>query len=657
MSYDFDLKLLNASQRRAVTLPPGPALVIAGAGSGKTRVITYRIWYLLTELGMESSSILGVTFTNKAAGEMRDRVAANMSYGARVNLGTFHGICAKILKREATSCRADKNFSIFDAGDSRAAIKRIVRDFGLPTEQFNQRAIAARISRYKNDLIVPDDAPTDDYYEGIVAEIYRHYQELLEDNNAYDFGDLIMETVKLFRENENVLSTYQDLYEQVLVDEYQDTNRAQYALIYSLCRTHENVMVVGDPDQSIYRWRGAEVGNFKNFVEAFPDAAILNLEQNYRSHQGILTVANSLIRYNTSYQGDKELWSDRGEEVKPKVYRCDDERFEALKVLAEIEELRANYGMSYGDFAILYRVNAQSRIFEEEFTAKGIPFKVVGGTRFYERKEVKDAVAYLRSVHSIRDSVSFSRIINVPPRGIGKKSLAIIEANRGRRSLQQTAADPEIQSSLPKKAAKSVKSLTNLLQQLRDKQGAGPAELINELVEEAGYLSYLEEERDIQGIARADNVKELIAAAFDFEEVYPEGDVGDFLESVTLVQDADGIDESEAVKLMTLHTAKGLEFPAVFIVGLEQRLLPHINSMGSTEEVEEERRLCYVGITRAMDFLTLTYCVERSVRGISEVRDPSRFLREIATSGIEFEELTTPREPELSEYNPWVPRS
>jgi DNA helicase-2/ATP-dependent DNA helicase PcrA len=649
----FDINSLNESQRRAVTIPPGPVMVIAGAGSGKTRVITYRIWYLISELGVDPSTVLGITFTNKAAGEMRDRVAYQIEYGARVNLGTFHAICAKVLRREAKHCRADKNFTIFDSGDSTSAVKRIIKDFQLPVEQFNQRAVAARISRYKNDLLSPDEVPTDDYYQGIVAEIYRVYQQLLTDNNAYDFADLIMEAVKLFDREKEVRRRYQDNFRHILVDEYQDTNKAQYSLIDLISRLHGKIMVVGDPDQSIYRWRGAEVGNFKSFLEAFPGAAVLNLEQNYRSHQGILTVANSLIKHNTSNHTEKELWSERGVELMPKILKCNDERFEALRVLAEIEELRANFGLSYGDFAVLYRVNAQSRIFEEELTAKNVPFKVVGGTRFYERKEVKDAIAYLRSVHSIKDSVSFSRIINVPPRGIGKKSLGIIEAHRGRRSLQEASADPEARAQLSAKAAKSLSRLVNLMDKFRAKSDSGPAEILNELVEKTGYLRYLEQEKDVQGMARADNVKELIAAAFDFEEAYAEGEIGDFLETVTLVQDADSIDESEAVKLMTLHTAKGLEFPAVFIVGIEERLLPHANSMATIEEIEEERRLCYVGITRAMDYLALTYSETRNVRGMSEVRRPSRFLREIVTSGIEIEESATVAVDDFIDHRPW----
>lgn len=650
---DIDLTKLNSSQRKAVTAEAGPLVVIAGAGSGKTRVITYRVAYLIASGGAAPGDILAVTFTNKAAAEMADRVAGLQGGTARPLVSTFHSFCARLLRTEGSRARAGKNFIIFDQQDSYSAVRRIIRDLELPEEQFNYRAVAHSIGRAKNDLLGPGDLDTSNYYEATVAEVYAAYQDFLIDNNAYDFGDLIAEAVGLLNSDSAVRDKYRSTYRHILVDEYQDTNVAQYELIKSLGEEHKSVCVVGDPDQSIYRWRGARVANFNRFKEDFPEALVLNLERNYRSHEGILDVANKLIKYNTRSYFGKELYSDRGREIKPVLLRNIDERHEALRVLYAIEELRANYGLDYSDFAVLYRTNAQSRVFEDVFGSAKVPHKVVGGVRFYERREVKDILAYLRAAHNPADSVSFERIIKTPPRGIGKKSLETIMGERRGRGLQETAADAAVQDKLPRKAAKGLADLLGLLEELRTAEvdGRPVSEMLDMAVKKSGYLRWLEDDRDVTSLFRADNVNELITAAAEFEEYDPAGDVEAFLDAVTLVQDADELEDTDAISFMTLHTAKGLEFPAVFIVGMEEYLLPHANSMGDEDEVEEERRLCYVGITRAMDVLYLSYAQMRALRGVTEARHPSRFLREVP-EGLLGEASALDAEAVLR-HNPW----
>jgi DNA helicase-2/ATP-dependent DNA helicase PcrA len=629
---DIDLKKLNSSQREAVTAEAGPLVVIAGAGSGKTRVITYRVAYLIASGAAAPGDILAVTFTNKAAAEMADRIAGLLGGAGRPLVSTFHSFCARLLRTEGALARAGKNFIIFDQQDSYSAVRRIIRDLELPEEQFNYRAVAHSIDRAKNDLLGPGDLDTSNYYEATVAEVYAAYQDFLTDNNAYDFGDLIAEAVGLLHSDSAARGRYRSTYRHILVDEYQDTNVAQYELIKSLGVEHKSVCVVGDPDQSIYRWRGASVVNFNRFKEDFPEARVLNLERNYRSHGGILDVANELIKYNTRSYFGKELYSDRGREIKPVLLRNIDERHEALRVLYAVEELRANYGLGYSEFAVLYRTNAQSRVFEDVFGSAKVPHKVIGGVRFYERREVKDVLAYLRAAHNPADSVSFERIINTPPRGVGKKSLEAIMGERRDRGLQGTAADAAVQEKLPRKAAKGLADVLGLLEELRaaEADGRPVSEMLGLAAKKSGYLRWLEE---------------------DFEEYDPDGGVEAFLDAVSLVQDADELESTDAISFMTLHTAKGLEFPAVFIVGMEEYLLPHANSMGDEDEMEEERRLCYVGITRAMDVLYLSYAQMRALRGVTEARHPSRFLREVP-EGLLDEPSALDAEAVLR-HNPW----
>lgn len=630
-------------------------VVVAGAGSGKTRVITERIIHLISSRGIPPANVLAVTFTNKAAQEMQRRVEAALGYRPAVTIGTFHATAARILRAEAryTAGRADRNFVIFDQGDTEAALKKIADKWALPAEQFHYKRLAAAIEAAKRELITAADYPRDDGYRATVADVYVAYQEILRANNAYDFGDLITELALLFRREADVLARWQERFQHVLVDEYQDTNFAQYELLRLLASKSRQVCVVGDPDQSIYRWRGADVTNFQRFGRDFPDARYYTLEQNYRSHQGVLDAANALIKFNTHSRYAKELWSDRAAETKPAVIPCYDERHEALRVAYAIEEIRANYGLEYRDCAVLYRVNAQSRVFEEALANAGLPFQIVGGTRFYERREVKDALAYLRLIHNPRDAVSFARVVNVPPRGVGPTSLKIIEEQTRGRAPLEAVSDERLLAQLPARAAAGLRPFAALIQELAAAAGGKlPSDILAAAVEKSGYLTWLAEHEDVKGEARAENVRELINAAAEFESEHRAATLAEFLESVALVSDVDAYDaDADRVSLMTLHTAKGLEFGAVFIVGLEDDLLPHANSMGDAAEIEEERRLCYVGLTRAKDLLYLSYAETRNVAGVTQPRTKSRFLAEIGERRVA--ELAPLDVDEVIQYEPW----
>jgi len=634
-------------------------VVVAGAGSGKTRVITERIIHLLSSRGVPPADVLAVTFTNKAAQEMQRRLEAALGYRPAVAVGTFHATAARILRAEAryTAGRADRNFVIFDQGDTEAAIKKIAEKWALPAEQFHYKRLAAAIEAAKRELITAGEYPRDDGYRETVADVYVAYQEMLRANNAYDFGDLITELALLFRREADVLARWQERFQHILVDEYQDTNFAQYELLRLLASRLRQICVVGDPDQSIYRWRGADITNFQRFAHDFPSARFYTLEQNYRSHQGVLDAANALIRFNTQSRYAKELWTDRPAESKPAVIACYDERHEALRVAYAIEEARANHGLDYRDCAVLYRVNAQSRVFEETLAAAGVPFQIVGGTRFYERREVKDALAYLRLIHNARDAVSFARVANVPPRGVGATSLSIIEEQRGAKAPLEAVGDEKLLARLPGRAAAGLRRFAELMRELAAEAGAKPPSyILAAAVEKSGYLSWLAEQEDVKGEARAENVRELINAAAEFESEHPAATLAEFLESVALVSDVDAYDaDADRVSLMTLHTAKGLEFGAVFIVGLEEDLLPHANSMGDAAEIEEERRLCYVGLTRAKDLLYLSFGETRNVAGVTRPRAKSRFLGEIGERYVA--ELAPWDVDDVIQYEPWGRRA
>lgn len=638
-----------------VTAPPGAMVVVAGAGSGKTRVITERIIHLISKRGVPPANILAVTFTNKAAQEMQRRVEAALGYRPAVTVGTFHATGARILRAETryTAGRADRNFVIFDAGDTEVSIKKIADKWTLPAEQFHYKRLAAAIEAAKRELIPAEDYPRSDGYRETVADVYAAYQNILRENNAFDFGDLLMESVFLLRRERDVLARWRERYQHILVDEYQDTNFAQYELLRLLGEKYRQICVVGDPDQSIYRWRGADITNFQRFAGSFPEARSYTLEQNYRSHQGVLDAANALIRFNSQSRYAKELWSDRPAEVKPAVVQCYDERHEALRVAHAVEDARANYGLEYRDCAVLYRVNAQSRVFEEVLAKTGVPFQIVGGTRFYERREVKDALAYLRLVHNGNDAVAFARVVNVPPRGVGATSSKKIEDNRRGRSPLEAAADETVLAELPARAATGLRRFVGLINELAAEADAKPpGDILAAVVERSGYLAWLAGQEEVKGEARAENVRELINAAAEFESEHPQATLAEFLEAVALVSDIDSYDaDADRVSLMTLHTAKGLEFGAVFMVGMEERLLPHANSFGEAAELEEERRLCYVGVTRAKDLLYLSFAGTRSVAGVTEPRERSRFLREIGDGCLtELEPLDVD---DVIQYEPW----
>ena len=634
-------------------------VVVAGAGSGKTRVITERILHLISHEGIPPVHILAVTFTNKAADEMRRRLEETLGYRPAVTVGTFHATCARILRAEAEHLagRVDRHFVIFDQADTEAALKKIVEKWALPAEQFHYRKLAWHVEAAKRTLVAAPDFPRRESYEETIAEVYAAYQELLRANNAFDFGDLIAETAFLFRRRADVLARWRDRYRHVLVDEYQDTNLAQYEILRLLAAERRSLCLVGDPDQSIYRWRGAEVANFERFRRDFPEADLYPLEQNYRSHQAILDAANALIRVNPRGPFAKSLWSDRAAETRPAVIRCYDERHEALRVILALEEARANAGLKYRDCAVLYRVNAQSRIFEEVFAQAGIPFQLVGGTRFYERKEVKDALAYIRLIYNPQDAVSFARAANVPPRGVGPQSLALLDERRGERAPLAAAGDEEVLALLPARAAQGLRKFHALITGLAAEADRKPvAELVAAAVEKSGYVTWLEAGRDVKGEARAENVRELISAAAEFEQANEGATLADFLEAAALVSDIDAYDaDADRVSLMTLHTAKGLEFGAVFLVGLEEFLLPHVNALGEAAEIEEERRLCYVGFTRARDLLYLSFAETRKVSGVDEPRQPSRFLAEVGRGLVA--ELGPPDVDELVQYQPWGARA
>jgi DNA helicase-2/ATP-dependent DNA helicase PcrA len=649
---------LNPSQARVVAAPPGPMVVVAGAGSGKTRVITERIVNLISKHGVPPANILAVTFTNKAAQEMQRRLETALGYRPALTVGTFHATAARILRAEFqyTLGRADRNFVIFDEADTEAAIKKIADKWTLPAEQFHYKRLAAAIEAAKRELISAADYPRRDGYRATVADVYAAYQEILRENNAYDFGDLLMELAFLFRREPDVLARWQERFQHILVDEYQDTNFVQFELLRLLSGKYRQICVVGDPDQSIYRWRGADANNFKRFAEHFPGARTFTLEQNYRSHQAVLDAANALIKFNAEGRYAKELWSERPAEVLPAVVQCYDERHEALRVAYAVEEARANYGLAYRDCAVLYRVNAQSRVFEEVLARIGIPFQLVGGTRFYERREVKDALAYLRLIHNPNDAIAFARVVNVPPRGVGAASTKIVEEGRRGRAPLDAAADETLLAKLPARAASGLRRFVELIRGLAAQaETRPPSEILATVVEKSGYLTWLAGQEDVKGEARAENVRELINAAAEFEAEHGAATLAEFLEAVALVSDVDSYDaDADRLSLMTLHTAKGLEFGAVFIVGLEEGLLPHANSMGETAELEEERRLCYVGMTRAKDLLYLSHAETRTVMGVREMRERSRFLGEIGDRyAAELEPLDVD---DVIQYEPWGKR-
>ncbi|MDQ4069256.1 MAG: DNA helicase PcrA [Actinomycetota bacterium] len=631
------LQSLNPVQREAVTHPGGPLLIVAGAGSGKTRVLTSRVAWLIKDQGVSPFQILAITFTNKAADEMKGRVAALVGPVARkMWVSTFHSACVRILRRDGHHLGYSSSFTIYDQADAERLTGYVIRDHNLDPKRFPPRTVHATISAAKNEL-VGVDAYADRArgpFEKRIAQVYREYQRRLVDANAMDFDDLLVRAVELFRRRPDVLEHYQDRFVHVLVDEFQDTNRAQNELVVQLARKHRNICVVGDSDQSVYRFRGADIRNILEFEENFPDATVVVLEQNYRSTSTILDAANAVIA-NNAMRRPKALWTEQvgGELIRR--YFAEDEHEEAAWVAREMQRLHESDDYRWGDMAVFYRTNAQSRVLEEQLVRLKIPYRVVGGTRFYDRREVKDALAYLRAVVNPSDEVSVRRVVNVPKRGVGDTSIARLDAwaaSRGRPFGDALAKAEE--AGVGGRALSGVNQLVDLLEELRAMADSRPSAVLEAVLARTGYASELQAEGSIEAQGRLENLAELLGGAREFEEIaVAEGrqaTVAEFLESVSLVADADQIpDDGSSVVLMTLHTAKGLEFPAVFLIGLEDGVFPHLRSLGEPEELEEERRLCYVGITRARQRLYLSHAWSRSLFGSTQYNPPSRFLDEI----------------------------
>ena len=639
---------LNPTQREAVAATEGPVLVVAGAGSGKTRVLTHRIAHLIGDLSAAPGAILAITFTNKAADEMKSRVAALVGGAARsMWISTFHSACVRILRREAPRLGYKSSFSIYDDSDSLRLLRMVIKDLDLDPKRFPERTMKGIVSKAKSELIDFESFADrgDGLYQEQAADIYRLYQQRLVEASAMDFDDLLMVAVEVFSAFPDVLAEHQRRFRYLLVDEYQDTNRAQYMLVRQLAGEHRNLCVVGDSDQSIYKFRGADIRNIRDFEADYPDARVIVLDQNYRSTETILEAANAVISNNTK-RAHKSLWSDRGRGAPIARYEAEDEHDEAGYVIDEIERLQGD-GFNLSDIAVFYRTNAMSRVIEDVFVRRAIPYTVVGSVRFYDRKEIKDAIAYLRTVLNPADEVSVKRIINEPRRGIGATTTAHVDrfSQAARISffdaLTRAAEIPQLNP----RAQRSVLEFVALIDQLREKAEDGGVEAaVQAVLDDTGMLAALEALRAVDALGRAENLRELVGVAAELESsnegaiiAGEELDALDnlrrlevFLESTALVADIDEWDEGAgAVTLMTLHSAKGLEFPAVFMVGMEDGVFPHLRSFGSAEELEEERRLAYVGITRAQDRLHLTSARRRMLFGASSHNPPSRFLREV----------------------------
>ena len=638
---------LNPTQREAVAATEGPVLVVAGAGSGKTRVLTYRVAYLIRDLDVPPWDVLAITFTNKAAGEMKERVRQLVGGAARsMWVSTFHSACARILRREAPRLGYRSAFTIYDAQDSLRAVKMAVKDLNLDDRKFPPRSIRSAISKAKNELIDYETFVDQGYgfHHQKVADVYRLYQQRLLDASAMDFDDLLMVTTELFTAFPDVLAHYQNRFRYIHVDEFQDTNRAQYVLVKQLARRHRNICVVGDADQSIYRFRGADIRNIGDFERDYPEARVVVLEQNYRSTETILAAANAVIA-NNGRRRPKRLWSDLGRGMPIVHYAAEDERDEAGFVAEEMEGLESD-GADLSDMAVFYRVNAQSRVMEEVLARFGVPYNVIGTVRFYERREIKDVLAYLRMLCNPADDISVRRIINLPRRGIGNVTIGHIDRFAEAEGISLFDALHRLDEihALATRSAKAVRSFLEVVEGLEGKVADGPAAAVRAVLEGVGYLDWVEGERTIEALSRADNLRELVSGAEEFEQ-QSRGESFDgetwndmdgrrrlerFLESVSLVGDIDALEEgSGAVTLMTLHNAKGLEFPVVFIIGLEEGLFPHSRAVTDPDEIEEERRLCYVGLTRAQQRLYLCRSQSRMLYGMASYNTPSRFLKEI----------------------------
>ncbi len=622
----------------------GPLLVIAGAGSGKTKALTHRIAYMITDKEISPWNILAVTFTNKAANVMKERIvrllSSQMREDAVPSIGTFHATCVRILRKHIHLLNYDNSFVIYDTADQQILMKHVMEDLGINDKQFNPRAMINHISGAKNELITPEKykALVSNYFTGKVAEVYRHYQSSLQKNNALDFDDIIMKTVDLFTREPKILDQYQEKFRFISVDEYQDTNHAQYVLTNQLAQKYRNLCVIGDSDQSIYSFRGANIGNILNFEKDYPEAKIVLLEQNYRSTQSILDAAHSIIVKNTKRK-DKKLWTDRKGGEKIRYLETENERTEAEFVAREVEAgIRGSENPDYRDYVVLYRTNAQSRVMEESFLRYGIPYRIVGGIKFYERKEVKDVIAYLRVIQNPSDSVSLLRVINNPPRKIGAKTIETIQQYAFKNGLSFFEAMMMTESipDLAQSKNEAIKKFVDIIAELQKLNSQFTASgMIKYVIDYTGYKKFIDD-GTVEGEARLENIYELISVASKYDGLEAGISLNIFLEEIALISDLDNMDSTDnAVTLMTIHSAKGLEFPIVFLAGLEEGILPHSQSMLERDELEEERRLMYVAITRAKDKLYLLRAKTRMLYGEVKSHSASQFIDDIPAELLE----------------------
>jgi len=663
------LKELNPAQSKAVQALEGPVLILAGPGSGKTRVLTHRIAYLVKDCGADPYNIMAVTFTNKAAREMRSRLERLIGQARleRLTIGTFHAICARILRRESKAVGLDSNFAIYDRDDQLGLIKQALRELNLDDKMYRPTAVQAAISKAKRSMLTPEEYNPLTYWHEVAGRAYSRYGQLLRANNAVDFDDLLMLAVRLFSEQPEILHKYERRYAYVLVDEFQDTDGAQYQLLKMLTAQRKNLFAVGDEDQSIYGWRGADFRNILRFRADFPKAQVVLLEQNYRSTQNIIDAARHVIALNTQ-RTEKKLWTQNEAGLPLIVFEAYDEQEEAEFAVSEIQRLVAQGACRLRDCAVMYRTNAQSRVLEDSFIRHGLPYKLVGATRFYERREIKDLLAFVRLVHNPHDDVSFKRILNVPPRGIGSRtqetlekwaeahslplytSLQLLRDVQGKREPASAQATDDAVPAPPfdSRGAKALLSLLTLLDDWIAARESSPVlQLLDRILTESRYTEYIKDGTE-EGEERWENIQELRTVAQEYSNVPPEAALTTFLEDVALVSDVDNLrEETDAVTLLTLHMAKGLEFDAVFIAGLEEGILPHSRSLEEPEEMEEERRLCYVGMTRAKRRLYLIHAFRRARFGNHSPAEASRFLRDIPARLIKGREVPAPSRPRI----------
>ena len=650
----MDLNHLNDKQREAVLKTEGPLLILAGAGSGKTRVLTHRIAYLIEEMGVYPGNILAITFTNKAAREMKERVEALLGQQTDIWVSTFHSACVRILRRDIEKIGYTRDFVIYDAADQQNILKDCLKELNVNDKLFPIAMVQNKISDAKDRMLTPQGfmkEAAEDFQLTKIAEIYELYQKKLKKNNALDFDDLIFKTVELFQKEPKVLSFYQHKFQYIMVDEYQDTNQIQYTFIHMLASAHKNLCVVGDDDQSIYSFRGADIRNILNFEDDFANAAVIKLEQNYRSTQNILDAANCVIKNNRGRKS-KVLWTSNRVGDRIRYHKAMNEHEEGRFIVNKIQEMYESEGRNYGEFAILYRTNAQSRVLEEMLMRAGIPYRIFGGLKFYARKEIKDIIAYLRLIQNSVDDLSVRRVINVPKRGIGDKTIEKLEQHAARtgESLFSAMLEAEALGDFSRRVVAGINDFAALIMKFSElKDEMGVTELISKVLEESGYIEELQKENTMEANARIENLQEFLSVAMEFEKTAEENTLEEFLGTISLVSDIDQMeDQDNAVVLMTLHSAKGLEFPIVFLAGMEEGIFPISRALSSDQDLEEERRLCYVGITRAKEILFLTHAMVRTLYGRTNYNGISRFIDEIAEDYIDMDKQEEARKQERS---------